>query len=312
MASNRERFADMLYESVSFGAPKKSEEEAAIFKRTASARRVSHEIAQLSDSIRTNTTESVGDILAKWRNRIVEQHQSAVEKGTWPAGGTVMQNATIVKYNAGGEVFGQTTNQILGGDERVWLVYAALGGPHIRQPPPNNGTSYEAAFETLKAATRGHHTTGKYRQPPTKEQARLLDLLARVMDKALQLERVNVYLSGKAEKRVKEILEQYRRRALTEGGSVTTLREDTRETTATRTLAEESSGAPRSVAPRSVAPPPPKRATTQRKAKEVTKSAAVASTPKTKKSPVSTPQTRNRQEQTQRKRKMQRRPSKGS
>jgi hypothetical protein len=281
MASNRERFADMLYDSVSFGEPKskKSEEEAAIYKRTASGRRVSHEIGKLSDSIRANTTDSVGGILAKWRARIVEQHESAVETGKWPPGGTVMQNATIVKYNAGRDVFGITTSRKLGGDERVWLVYTALGGAHITEPYPS-GTSPKTAFETLRAATSGHHTTGKYKQPPPKEQARLLELLARVMTKALQLESMNVLLSGKAEKRVREILEEYRNRALTP-------RADPRETPTTQNLTEESSGAPRSVAP-----PPTKRGTKERNAKEVAKakSAAVASKSTTK-SPVSTPQT---------------------
>jgi hypothetical protein len=285
MASNRERFADMLYDSVSFGAPKKSEEEAAIYKRTAAARRVAYKIANLSDLIRSaNTGDSVGGILEKWRDGILKEYRNARKEGTWPVGGTVMQNATIVKYNAGKETLGKRAPRILGGDERVWLVYSALGGPSI-------GPGLGETFDDVLAATRGHHTTGKYRQPVSKEHSKLLELLAKAMTRALIIEQGTAGLSRQAENRVMEILNKHRRGALNEGGGVSTLSDDPREettTSITNSMVRSSSGAPRSVAQRE---PPPKSATRTQKAKEVTKakSAAPASTPKTKKSHASTP-----------------------
>lgn len=212
MGVGRERFADLLYDSVSFGAVSGRKRETRQYGdqtpgRSGAGQRVAHDIAQLAKKIRatSETTEPLSTILDEWKKTLQERHDAAENEanvsGSWPEGGTILQNATVAQYNAGVTTLGQTKPQGAAGDERVWLVYRALGFPFLQT----------GNLSLLLSVTGGHHKTGKYKQSAQREHDKLLEQLTKLMHRALELEAKNQGLTRNTSAAVNAIVEQHRR-----------------------------------------------------------------------------------------------------
>jgi hypothetical protein len=204
MGGGRERLADLLQDAVSFGAlaaprgaalgaqrkraPRKPEEEAAIMRRTSAGGRVAHAINELAKKIRNSSKNvSLRELMEGWVDDLRTSHAGNVP-ASGDGGGTVMENATVAKYNGGYATLGFFKERpYYGGDGRAWLVYHALGGPDIEavgeQPERNR-----QQLNDIQSATRGHHVTGKYRQNASQRHERLVLQLRRIVHEALALE----------------------------------------------------------------------------------------------------------------------------
>jgi hypothetical protein len=204
MGGSRGRLADLLQEAVSFGAiaaprgaapgaqrkraPRKPEEEAAIMRRTSAGGRVAHAINELAKKIRNSRKDdSLSELMEGWVDDLRKSHAHKVP-ASGEGGGTVMENATVAKYNGGYMTLGFTKElPYYGGDGRAWLVYHALGGPDI-DAEGEDIQRRKKQLNDIQSATRGHHVTGKYRQSASQRHERLLEQLRRIVLEALALE----------------------------------------------------------------------------------------------------------------------------